>query len=73
MSSMTILRCGNAIRLSGKEAETFLRDTGRSKLPTTVQEYNLAMRDIREMWAFTGTPEGRLLAAICFCDLDERE
>lgn len=66
---MALLRCGNSIRLSGKEADIYLSDTGRSSLPKTVDEYNRAMQDTKIMWQKLNSPESKLLAAICFKDL----
>lgn len=67
---MAILRCGNSIRLNGKDAEAYLSDTGRKILPKSVGEYNLAMQEIKTMWLNIDTPESRLLAAVCFAKLD---
>lgn len=67
---MAILRCGNSIRLSGKEAENYLSDTGRSSLPKTVAEYNSAMRDTKAMWKRLNTPESILLAACLFEEIE---
>lgn len=66
---MPILRCEDAIRLTGIDAENFLRDTGRNTLPKSVAEYNLAMKQVRELWNQIDTPESRLIAATCFEDL----
>ena len=66
---MAILRCKNSIRLSGKDADSYRSDTGRSTLPKSIEEYNRAMRDTRLMWQAIDTPESRLLAAVCFEEL----
>lgn len=66
---MALIRCGNSIRLSGKEADIYLSDTGRSTLPRTVGEYNSAMQDTKVMWQKLNSPESKLLAAICFEEL----
>ena len=67
---MAILRCGNSIRLTGKEAENYLSDTGRSTLPKTIDEYNRAMRDTKTMWERMNTPESTLLAACLFHEIE---
>ena len=67
---MAILRCGNQIRLIGKEAEIYLADTGRAKLPRTVGVYNRAMQDTKVMWERMNTPESVLLAACLFKEIE---
>lgn len=67
---MAILRCGNSIRLIGKDAEIYLSDTGLSALPKTVNEYNRAMQDTKTMWKRINTPESTLLAACLFHEIE---
>jgi ubiquinone/menaquinone biosynthesis C-methylase UbiE len=67
---MGILRCGNTIRLVGIDANSYLLDTGKQKLPTQAIEYNAAMQELKRVWAAFDTPEGRLIAATCFAELD---
>ncbi|PPC94855.1 MAG: hypothetical protein CTY33_02920 [Methylotenera sp.] len=61
---MPILRCGDQIRLSGKEAADYLEETSRSRLPTTIREYNRALNDTVAYWLSANCPEGQLLAAM---------
>jgi hypothetical protein len=68
---MAILRLGKHIRLSGKDAEHYLEDTGRASLPKTVDEYNRAMRDAKAAWLGTECAEGVLLATIFCKELEE--
>ncbi len=56
---------GSQIRLTGKDAEEYIRDTGRSNLPTTADEYNQAYKQAADAWWSDGSPEGGLLAVIC--------
>jgi hypothetical protein len=67
---MALLRCGNVLRLSGAEAKAYLSDTGRKTLPKTIEEYNAAMQEMRNLWEKYDTPETKLLAAVCFKSLD---
>jgi hypothetical protein len=59
---MPILRFKNAIRLTGKDAELYLLMTGKSQLPRTVQEYELAIEQAARHWQNAHCPEGDLLA-----------
>lgn len=59
---MAILRLGEVIRLTGKDAEGYLFDTGRSQLPKTVQEYNRAMQETHDAWMQVDCAEAILLA-----------
>lgn len=59
---MGILKSGDQIRLSGQDAEDYKRDTGRSVLPRTVNEFNAAHQQSADVWRSTDTPEGELLA-----------
>jgi len=61
---MPILRFGNTLRLTGKEAEDYFKQTGRAKLPSTVNEYNQAIQETINLWNSIETPEGYLLASI---------
>lgn len=61
---MAILRSGKQLRLSGKDAVDYLRDTGRNNLPKTVAEYNTAIGSSANAWRGNDCPEGDLLAAI---------
>lgn len=61
---MGMLISGTQLRLSGHDAEDFLRDTGRSVLPKTVHEYNLAHQASADAWRATECPEGDLLALL---------
>ncbi len=56
---------GRYIRLTGKDAEDFQLDTGRSQLPQTISEYNQAYQQAADLWWADGSPEGGLLAIIC--------
>jgi hypothetical protein len=66
---MAILRCGESLRLSGKDAEDYLRDTNCKVLPTSIFEYNKAMASIRAKWQLQDTPEAKLIVAACFQDI----
>jgi hypothetical protein len=70
MKIMAILRYKNSIRLTGIDAESYYRDTGRNSLPKSVDEYNQAMRETKARWLFIDSPEARLLLATCFTELD---
>ena len=61
---MPMIRSGNNIRLTGKEAETYKMDTGRNSLPKTVNEFNMAYKEAISLWRDSNTPEGYLLAAV---------
>lgn len=61
---MAILRCDQQIRLTGDDAEHYLNDTGRARLPVTVSEYNRALQDAIQAWVATDCDEGRLLAVL---------
>ncbi len=61
---MPILRLGNTLRLTGKDAEDYLKETGRTKLPGTVNEYNQAIQESINLWNSIETAEGYLLANI---------
>lgn len=63
--SMGRLILGRYIRLTGNDADEFLRDTGRSKLPTTISEFNQAYQQAADLWWADGTPEAGLLALVC--------
>jgi hypothetical protein len=66
---MPILRLGNVIRLNGIDAESFLADTGRKNLPTNINEYNLAMQELKELWSLFDSADSKLIAATCFDEL----
>lgn len=59
---MPILKYGEQIRLTGSDAENFLRNTGRNTLPTTLSEYQSAIEIATEQWKELDTPEGHLMA-----------
>jgi hypothetical protein len=61
---MAIIRLGHRLRLTGGEAANYLKETGRSRLPRTVNEYNQAFEDAAASWAATKTPEGALMSAV---------
>jgi len=61
---MTILKSGNTIRLSGKDAADYLRDTGRALLPRTIEEFNHAQAQSAGAWRAIGCPEAELLAVL---------
>lgn len=61
---MPVFICGNEIRLTGKDANNFLEETGRYNLPKTKSEYNKALKDAIEYWKWADCAEGRLLAAL---------
>lgn len=55
---------GNKIRLTRKELAFFYSETGRSRPPRTVEEYNQAFEEAAAFCEADGSPEGRLLAEI---------
>lgn len=55
---------GNKIRLTREELAFFYSETGRSRPPRTVEEYNQAFEEAAASCEADGSPEGRLLAAI---------
>jgi len=60
-----MLVCDGKLRLTAAEKARFLRDTGKSKVPDTPEEYASALRDSAAYWAQEETaagPEGELLA-----------
>jgi len=59
-----LIHDGNKIRLTRKELAFFFSETGRSKPPRTVEEYNQAFEEAAAYCEADGSPEGRLLAAI---------
>ena len=61
---MAIIRLGHRLRLTGGEAANYLKETGRSRLPKTVNEYNQAFIEAAASWAVTDTPEGMLMSAV---------
>lgn len=66
---MAVMRCKQQIRLTGKEAKNFLRETGRYQVPKTLHEYNAALEQAAKAWEASGTPEGVLLAALLYNDM----
>ena len=58
------LRSGQQLRLTGKDAEEYLTDTGRATLPKTVQEHNTAHQQSADTWRAAGCPEGDFLAML---------
>jgi hypothetical protein len=63
-----MLRLGDKIRLTTKEAAEFIEATGFNNPPRTVQAYNLCWEKVIEYWRSLRCPEGDLMAAI----LEER-
>lgn len=61
---MPVLICGDKLRLTGKDAQNYLEETGKSKLPKTKAEYNNAIIDTIDYWDSISCPEARLLAAL---------
>jgi hypothetical protein len=61
---MAKLRMGDAIRLSGDDAQEYCEITGRATLPKSVSEFNRAMQDTANAWRRVDCPEGDLLAAL---------
>lgn len=61
---MAKIKSGRQIKLSGQDAENYLRDTGRASLPKTVDEFNCAMKDTADAWRSVDNPEAQLLAAV---------
>ncbi len=57
-----MIRMGNQIRLSDKEKKMFLRDTGATQAPKTVEDYNRQMAMAREGFESDDAPESRLMA-----------
>jgi len=57
-----MIRMGNQIRLTEKEKKMFLRDTGATQVPKTVEDYNRQMKMAREGFESDGLPESRLMA-----------
>lgn len=62
---MARLILGARIRLTGKDADEFRCDTGRSQLPKTISEYNQAYQQAADLWWADGSPEAGLLAFVC--------
>ncbi len=65
---MPVIRYGELIRLTGDDAEKFLRNTGRSTLPTTLREYQSAIDLAVQQWEALDTPEGTLMAFLAGAD-----
>lgn len=65
---MPIIKYADRIRLTGKDAENFLINTGRNNLPTTLQEYQSAIEMAVEQWKELDTPEGQLMAFLTSAD-----
>lgn len=66
---MAILRCGRQIRLTGKHASDFMRDTGSTHLPKTVEEYNAKLEKTAKAWEDSDCPEGMVLAVLLYSDM----
>lgn len=62
---MGIIQLGKQIRLNGSDASAYCTYTGRIKLPSTVSEYNRALREAASVWRDVNCPEGDLLAYLC--------
>ena len=65
---MPIIKYGDQIRLTGKDAENFLRNTGRSSLPTTLKEYQSAIEIATAQWKELDSPGGQLMAFLTSSD-----
>ena len=65
---MPIIKYGDQIRLTGKDAENFLRNTGRSSLPTTLKEYQSAIEIATAQWKELDSPGGQLMAFLTSAD-----
>ena len=65
---MPIIKYADQIRLTGKDAENFLRNTGRNSLPTTLKEYQSAIEIATEQWKELESPEGQLMAFLTSSD-----
>lgn len=65
---MPIIQCGDQIRLTGKDAENFLRNTGRTTLPRTLKEHQSAIEIATQQWKELDTPEGQLMAFLTNAD-----
>jgi len=63
-----IIKYADQIRLTGKDAENFLRNTGRNTLPTTLKEYQSAIDIATEQWKELDSPEGQLMAFLTSAD-----
>lgn len=62
---MGMLKLGEKIRLNGQDAKDYLADTGRTALPTTVNEFNTAQQQAANAWRSADCPEGEFLAFLC--------
>lgn len=65
---MPIIKYGDQIRLTGKDAENFMRNTGLNRLPTTLKEYQSAIEIAIEQWKELDTPGGQLMAFLASAD-----
>lgn len=65
---MSIIRYKNYLRLTGEDAQRFLEQTGRSKLPTTLREYQYAIEMAAKHFEDFDSPEGNLLAFLIRMD-----
>lgn len=59
---MPIMRLGDQIRLTGKDAEMYLLLTGNSHLPNSIHEYQFALEQAALSYEGICSPEGDLLA-----------
>lgn len=65
---MPIMRYKNYLRLTGEDAQRFLDQTGRSKLPTTLREYQYAIEMAAKNLEDFDSSEGNLLAFLIRMD-----
>ena len=61
-----MIREGNQVRLTKKEQDQFRHETGCTKLPTTVGEYNQRMQEVADYYRQHGggEPEAEVLAQL---------